>query len=244
MVKNLLFGFACLLVLTSRSAVIYADLIDEMDGAEERSKDQIENDKPTLEQAPDEKTDKNTPNNVISNKQKKQKSEKINATEKSNSDKSINQSTNQETLKKEDKPNIRNEDIPVQFEGEGFSGFRKQGTVELLKNVKITQGDFGLEADRAKVFFDTSTDEVKTVIASGHVRVRKKDPKSGELIMADSDVAEFAAKDQIVTLKGHAKLVRGKDVIKGAVIQYDMKTGWIKADKVQGVVQPQEVQSK
>ena len=129
---------------------------------------------------------------------------------------------------------------PVHFEGDGFSGFRKKGFLELTKDVHIAQGDMSLDADRAKVYFDVETDEVKNVVASGRVRLKKKDSATGQNVDATSDVAEFDAANQIITLKGDAKLKRGEDVIRGAVIKYNLESGWVRADKVRGVVRSKE----
>lgn len=140
--------------------------------------------------------------------------------------------------------NLEGNQFPVSYSGEGFVGFRKKGTIELIKNVVIEQGDFYLKADRAKVFFDTETDEVKTVIASGNVFIKKLDSKTRSYIKANSETAEFDSKNQVVTLRGQAKLERDDDIIKGAFIKYDLATGWVKAGKVQGIVQPQKEKTR
>ena len=131
---------------------------------------------------------------------------------------------------------------PVVFEGDQLSGIKRLGTMELHKNVKVSQGDFKLEAENAKVFFDTQNDEVEKVIAKGTVKMSKVDPQTGELIRAYSQIAEFNAINQTVELIDKAKLIRGEDVIRGQIIVYDLKTGQLKASKVKGVVKPQENQ--
>lgn len=129
--------------------------------------------------------------------------------------------------------------MPVNFEGDELSGVRHLGTVELHSNVRVRQADLYMQSDQAKVFFDQQTDDVKKVEANGHVRMSKKDPKTGEMIRAQSEKVVFDALIQKITLIGKATLYRGKDVIKGEVIYYDLKTGWLKASKVKGVVQPE-----
>lgn len=130
--------------------------------------------------------------------------------------------------------------LPVVFEGDQLSGIKRLGTIELHQNVKVNQGDFNMEAENAKVFFDTEADEVRKVIAKGSVKISKIDPQTGELIRAYSQIAEFDAINQVVELIDKAKLIRGQDVIRGQVILYDLKTGQLKASKVKGVVKPQE----
>ena len=137
-----------------------------------------------------------------------------------------------------------NRKVPVIFEGEQLSGFRKLGTVELKENVKVNQGDFYLESETAKVFFDVSSDEVKKIIAVGSVKIRKVDPVSGVLVKASSRKVEFDAEGQTIKLIDDAKLKRGDDLINGQVINYDLQTGKLVASKVKGTVTPQEKKEK
>lgn len=134
--------------------------------------------------------------------------------------------------------------LPVIFEGDQLSGFRKLGTLELQSNVQIRQGNFFLKADHAKVIFNTETDEVEKVIAKGNVQMSKKDPKTGDPIQAYSQIAEFDAINQSIILSDKAKLVRGADIIRGRVINYDLKTGWLQASQVKGTVKPENTNSQ
>ena len=54
---------------------------------------------------------------------------------------------------------------------------------------------------------------------------------------SESREAFFDNVARIVILKGDPKLWRGKDIVRGRKITYDLKTGWIKSDRVEGVVQ-------
>ena len=145
-----------------------------------------------------------------------------------------NRSTNSSLEKKKVKD--VQEKLPVIFEGDQLSGVRKLGTLELLDHVKVNQGDFDLTSDTAKVFFDTKTDDVKKVIAKGQVKMNKIDFKTGEPIKASSKMIVFDAIQQTVELIGKAELVKGEDTIRGHTIIYNLNTGWIKAEKVKGVV--------
>lgn len=130
--------------------------------------------------------------------------------------------------------------LPVTFEGRGLTGARKLGQVKLHSEVKVRQGDFVMSADNAIVFFDPATDDVKTVTAEGAVSMSKVDPKTQEIIKAKGDSINFDAASQVVVLTGNAELLRGKDLVKGKYIKYNMKTGWVQAGQVKGVVQSRE----
>lgn len=127
---------------------------------------------------------------------------------------------------------------PVHFTGMGLTALKSKGVVELHKEVVVTQEDFRLESDEAKIFLEQNSDEVKKVSAEGRVRVRKTDEVSGKLVKANGDLAEFDNLSQEITLKGNAKIVKGEDLLTGNVIHYNLKTGWIKVEKVKGVVTP------
>lgn len=127
---------------------------------------------------------------------------------------------------------------PVHFQGQGLTGLKKEGMVELHKSVIVTQEDFRLEADEAKIFLQGDTSDVREVIAEGHVKITKTDETTGKLVKANGDMAEFDNATQLVTLSGNAKVVKGDDVITGNLIYYNLQTGWIKVEKVKGVVNP------
>lgn len=129
--------------------------------------------------------------------------------------------------------------LPVHFEGDELSGMRQQGVIELHSNVRVRQADLYMQSDRARVFFDEHND-VDKVEAIGRVRMSKKDAKTGDMIRAQSERADFDAGSQRVTLNGKAVLFRGRDTIRGDVIDYDLQSGWLKASKVKGVVQPEQ----
>ena len=137
------------------------------------------------------------------------------------------------------------EQLPVFFKSEGLKGLREKGTVELLHNVVVTQGDMKLESERAQVLFDEASHQVRKVIAVGNVRIDGVDENSGDKFKAFGDQAVFLNSERTVVLEGNAKLLRGEDsVIRSRKITYEMNTGWIRADRVEGEVQAEEKDSK
>jgi lipopolysaccharide transport protein LptA len=129
---------------------------------------------------------------------------------------------------------------PVRFTSVGARGNRDLGVIELDKDVRVFQDDFSLTSDRARIFLNKETNEVQKVLAIGSVVIEKDDPNTGQRVRATGEEAEFLEPEQKVTLRGSATLVRGKDVMKGRIIVYEMKTGWVSAQKVDGVVSPQD----
>ncbi len=129
---------------------------------------------------------------------------------------------------------------PVFFEGDLFNGLKKEGFIELEKNVQITQEGLKITGDKAKVFFQPDGEEVERVEAYGNVVVTKKDPDTQELITATGNIAIYETQARLITLKENAKLRRGKDEFRGAYIEYNVDTGHIKAGKVQGTLTPEE----
>jgi lipopolysaccharide export system protein LptA len=127
---------------------------------------------------------------------------------------------------------------PVHFESMGAKAFQQKGTLELEKNVIVTQGKMRMEADYAKVFYDEALKDVAKVIAVGNVKMFKIDEDSGEKIQALGDQVTFLNKERRVTMEGNARLWRGADLVRGKKITYEMDTGWIRADRVVGEVHP------
>jgi len=135
--------------------------------------------------------------------------------------------------------------LPVFFKSEGLKGLREKGSVELLHNVVVTQGEMKLASERAQVLFDEASHQVRKVIAEGNVRIDGVDENSGDKFKAFGDQAVFLNSERTVVLEGNAKLLRGEDsVIRSRKITYEMNTGWIRADRVEGEVQAEEKDGK
>lgn len=130
---------------------------------------------------------------------------------------------------------------PVHFESKGLRGLREQGTVELIEDVIVTQGDLRMEADRAQIYYDENQKEVEKVVAVGNVKMFNVDKSTGEKMKAYCNQVQFLNKDRTVIMEGNARLWRGtQSVIRGKKITYEIDTGWIKADRVAGELQPEE----
>lgn len=127
---------------------------------------------------------------------------------------------------------------PVHVRSQGMRATRDGGTAELEKDVVITQGQLQLESDYAKVYFHIDTNEVEKVHAQNNVKVTKESELPEDRIVAKGNEALFLNDERKVILKGNARLWRGGDLIKGTQITYDMETGWITVDRVEGVMQP------
>ena len=126
----------------------------------------------------------------------------------------------------------------VKFWSKSLSGFRDQGSLMLEEDVVVTQDDIRLEADKATIFFERGSNDVSEVHAVGSVKFSRNDPESGQPIKAEGKEAVFSNAKRTVALKGQPVLYRGEDVVRGKVIYYDLTNGWVKADRVEGVVQP------
>lgn len=127
---------------------------------------------------------------------------------------------------------------PIQFESKALQAMKDQNKVMLKEDVIVTQGDFRLEADEATIYFDPGTREANKVIAVGRVKAFKSDPELKQRVKAECNEAVFHNQERKMVLRGNAKLWRGDDLVRGKQITYELDTGWIKADRVEGVVQP------
>ena len=136
----------------------------------------------------------------------------------------------------------RNPDAPVKFESLTANGSKDGGVIVLEKEVLVTQDDLKITAEKATIKVNPATNEVIEVIAVGNVHFSRRDPETGQPVTSDSKEAVFNNSNRTVVLKGDPKLMRGTDVVKGKQIIYDLNTGWVKATRVEGVVQPTKKQ--
>jgi lipopolysaccharide transport protein LptA len=95
-----------------------------------------------------------------------------------------------------------------------------------------------LESKKAKVYFKQKTSEITKVVAVGDVRLQKHDPSLNKTVRAQGDEATFYNLEQRVIVRGNARLWRGPDLMRGRQINYDLKTGTVTIEQVEGVVQP------
>jgi lipopolysaccharide transport protein LptA len=144
--------------------------------------------------------------------------------------------------KKDNKPekNDRRK-LPIHLQSEGTSTYSQNGSlVYLEKNVVITQDDVRIQSDEAKVKLGDKNSEsnVESVEMKGRVNLNRFSNDPSERITAKGDRAVFHNRNQLVTLEGNARLWRDGHLIRGDKIVYEIETGMVKVDRVQGVVQP------
>ncbi len=127
---------------------------------------------------------------------------------------------------------------PVLFESRSLQGLKDQGRVILKDEVVITQGDFRIDADEATIIFDNKSRDVTKVLANGRVKISRSASEAKDRVRAECNEAIFYNAERKVLLRGNAKLWRSEDLVRGKQITYELDSGWIKADRVEGVVQP------
>jgi len=102
---------------------------------------------------------------------------------------------------------------PLQVDSRSLEARGEEGEVVFEGDVVARQGDLTLQSDRLDVALDTQTRELRTVLASGHVRIQKGD------LVATAEEATYEASAGILTLKGNPKVWRGQDVVTGERIK-------------------------
>lgn len=99
----------------------------------------------------------------------------------------------------------------------------ESNSFEFIGNVKATQGDAFITADRLKVFYDKNTDKknqplageqsIKKIIAKGRVIIKFDDR------IATTEQAVYTTETKILVLSGqNSKITRGNDTISGETI--------------------------
>ena len=94
------------------------------------------------------------------------------------------------------------------------------GQIEFVGNVKATQADTVITADRLKIYYDPDaiknnpsaiqTETIEKIIATGDVKIKYDN------IMAETDKAEYLTKSSVLTLTGaQSKVTRGEHTITG-----------------------------
>ncbi len=127
------------------------------------------------------------------------------------------------------------------FSSDLLVGSRKQGMAELQGNVKIHHGELYLQAKKAQIFFDATSKELSRVVASGEVVLEKKALEGGaaEAVYASGGKVEYDRGKNVIFLSQNAMLRQGADVVRGDMIKYQVDTGIVQAQQVQGNLNPE-----
>lgn len=98
---------------------------------------------------------------------------------------------------------------PLQVDAKTLDARGAENRVVFAGDVVARQGDLTLQAERVEVTLDPATRELRTVTATGNVRVQKGD------VVAAGREATYDAATGVVVLTGEPKVWRDRDVVAG-----------------------------
>ncbi len=98
---------------------------------------------------------------------------------------------------------------PLQVDARTLDARGAENRVIFAGEVVARQGDLTLQADRVEVTLDPGTRELRTVHATGNVRVQKEE------VVAVGREATYEAATGVVVLTGEPKVWRDRDVVAG-----------------------------
>ena len=124
------------------------------------------------------------------------------------------------------------------------------GQIEFFGNVKATQAETVITADRLKIFYDADkvksqadafkNESIDKITASGHVKIIHED------IIAETDKAEYTLKSGVLVLAGpQSKIIQGGHSITGTKFTLRRSDGKLTAEsskenRVKAVIKPPE----
>ncbi len=127
------------------------------------------------------------------------------------------------------------ENEPIQIVADELISYNDEKYAEFAGNVKVTQGDFTILAEKLTIHYEgdlLENDEksgnqeiLKRIIATGNVIIDSED------YHAEADRAEYDRTSKTVILSGkNTKVVSGKNSITGSKITYNQKSGQVKVE--------------
>ncbi len=103
---------------------------------------------------------------------------------------------------------------PIDITSDTVEASQKQNTVTFRGNVVAKQEDVNLYANTLMIYYDPQTKAIKTVIASGNVKIVQLNRRAtGQKVTFNQDVNQ-------VVLEGEAVLREGENVIRGDRVIY------------------------
>lgn len=133
---------------------------------------------------------------------------------------------------------------PVFFSGNHGNGSRLTGILNLIGNAVIIQDDTTLKSNKAQIFSlpgtlpAPGTSRIQRAIATGNVRIFKKETPTAPEIKATGNEAEFIVPIRILILKGKAKVWRKNEYLNGDTIKISLNTGDIEIISPEGTIDP------
>ncbi len=128
---------------------------------------------------------------------------------------------------------------PVDWSASKVSGSLDNKVFELHDEVKVKQADVLLTADKAVLYLNKD-ETVDKIVATGNVKMVKAASSTSSEVIARGQEATFYNLEQKVSLSGRASLIRNGDVVRGKTINYELKTGLITVENVEGQMKKPE----
>lgn len=133
---------------------------------------------------------------------------------------------------------------PLTYRAEDGGGSRKDGVLELSKNVVIVQNELTLNANKAELYTVAGSSTPNKVVAKGDVKLEKKGLTPETTINAVAEEIEYFATTRKAVLRGKPKIWKGKEMLRGEVIELDMNTEAIRVKNPSGVVDPKSAKGE
>ncbi len=103
---------------------------------------------------------------------------------------------------------------PIDITSDSVEASQKQNSVTFKGNVVAKQEDVSLYANTLVIYYDSESKAIKTVIASGNVKIVQLDRRAtGQRVTFNQDVNK-------IVLEGEAVLREGENVIRGDRVVY------------------------
>jgi lipopolysaccharide export system protein LptA len=109
-----------------------------------------------------------------------------------------------------------NRNAPVDIHSEEMTVDFENNRVVFKGDVKVLQSDFSLTAGEVTAVFGESADDIKRIIASEDVKIRKADK------MAWGEKAVYDREEATILLTGTPVLKQGRNFIKGEEIRFSL----------------------
>ena len=128
----------------------------------------------------------------------------------------------------------KTENPPILIEADQLISNNEEQFAEFIGNVKASQADFVMTADKLKIYYqgelleteektNKTEDKLTRIVASGNVKINSSQYK------AESDKVEYDTVAMTITMYGESsKVISGKNSIAGSKIILYRKTGRVK----------------
>lgn len=132
------------------------------------------------------------------------------------------------------------QNLPIHVNADKAEFTETAGESVYIGNVDLRRGDLRMTGSRLKVTRNPNTAELRAILVGSPATITQPDPQTGKTVTAQAKQIDYYSVEEVLIMKGDAKIMRGAEQMAGERIRYYPATKKIIADesRIEIVIDP------